>query len=727
EAKESTRKFSETVNNSEKFLKKSTSADLLAFLKKEIPKFDALIDEIQQSNAGNTRHYREGVLTEARAVIAQLNRMASGAEEARNHAALGAIAKVWTDMTSFMSGVSRYSNSHRKEDALIVKEDLARLNVSLDGLAGTLSADAGKGDLALLKTQYAKLASAVTDMIELSTKLMKDIDEMNAFLAVVLSKTKELSQFINRQMHQFGSATLESNANAQKAMMATGSIGLLLGIGIATLIVFSIIKVLRELAAFAQAVSRGDFSYRIAIKEKGEINVMIGALKEIPAVLERIIVTARDMSNNIRMGRLRDRLDAGSLNGSFSQLGLAVNTVSDAFSGLIDAIPLPVVACDKNFAVVYSNKSGREVLGGEAVSSRPDDRTSSPDQALDTSFGKQAMSGKTAVSGETVMHPQGKKMEVAVTAIPLLDAGGAATGFVEIITDLTEIKEKQATMLKVARDASTISDRVAAASEELAAQVEQISRGAEIQRERVESTASAMNQMNSTVLEVARSASQASEQSEGARSKAQKGAQLVGKVVDAIHRVDEVGGKLHGNMQELGQQAQSIGGIMNVISDIADQTNLLALNAAIEAARAGEAGRGFAVVADEVRKLAEKTMEATQQVGSNINAIQYSTRINIEEVDNAVKSVGEATELANASGEALQEILNLVVTNSSVVASIATAAEEQSSTSEEINNAVEEINRITSETTDGMTQSSEAVQELSRMAQELRRVMEGLR
>ncbi|MDR2694865.1 MAG: methyl-accepting chemotaxis protein, partial [Deltaproteobacteria bacterium] len=174
-------------------------------------------------------------------------------------------------------------------------------------------------------------------------------------------------------------------------------------------------------------------------------------------------------------------------------------------------------------------------------------------------------------------------------------------------------------------------------------------------------------------------------------------------------------------------QAESIGGVMNVISDIADQTNLLALNAAIEAARAGEAGRGFAVVADEVRKLAEKTMSATQEVGANISAIQQSARTNIGEVSEAVKAVTEATDLANTSGQALEEIVSLASANSAVVTSIATAAEEQSATSEEINRAIEAVSLIVRDTADGMAQASAAVQELSRMAQELNTVMTELR
>jgi methyl-accepting chemotaxis protein len=279
------------------------------------------------------------------------------------------------------------------------------------------------------------------------------------------------------------------------------------------------------------------------------------------------------------------------------------------------------------------------------------------------------------------------------------------------------------TMQRISNQAEAISERVSSASEELAAQIEQASRGTEVQRERMTETATAMEEMNATVVEVARNASEAARNSDTARTEADSGAAVVGQSVAAIGEVQTVAHELQANMRALGKQAEAIGTVMNVISDIADQTNLLALNAAIEAARAGEAGRGFAVVADEVRKLAEKTMGATKEVGQNIRDIQEAARLNLANVERAASAVDRATQLAGKSGEALTRIVGLVGDSAKQVEGIATASEEQSSASEEISRAVDEVNRIVGETAEGMVQSAKAVQELAAMSAELRTLM----
>jgi methyl-accepting chemotaxis protein len=271
-------------------------------------------------------------------------------------------------------------------------------------------------------------------------------------------------------------------------------------------------------------------------------------------------------------------------------------------------------------------------------------------------------------------------------------------------------------MLQAAVKLESIVAVVGSASDALTAQIEESSRGTESQAHQVAETATAMEEMNATVLEVARNASQAAETAEKAKRKAQDGSQVVTHAVQGIGDVQASALELRADMTALGKQAEGIGHVLNVISDIADQTNLLALNAAIEAARAGEAGRGFAVVADEVRKLAEKTMTATKEVGESVGAIQTGAKKSMAGVDKAVTRIDQTTDLVNKSGEALAAIVALVDLSSDQVHAIATAAEEQSATTEEISRSIEQINVISGKTSQVMNEAARAVSELAEQA-----------
>ncbi|NMC50653.1 MAG: methyl-accepting chemotaxis protein [Desulfovibrio sp.] len=274
-------------------------------------------------------------------------------------------------------------------------------------------------------------------------------------------------------------------------------------------------------------------------------------------------------------------------------------------------------------------------------------------------------------------------------------------------------------MLASGETLESVANTIKQATVDLGLEAQGVSRGAEEQTHLVDETAQAMDGMLSTIQGVARGAEEAAGAAEEARTKALSGAEIVDRSVSAIGTVSELAGTLSTEMSELGRRAESIGQVMTMITDIADQTNLLALNAAIEAARAGEAGRGFAVVADEVRKLAEKTMSATSEVGGVIAAIQKGARENVARVDEAARAVDTATGLAGRSREALREIVSLSDVASGRVRDISRAAEDEVDAGKGIKSAIDRIREVSARTAEGMLRSTGTIERLGGEIEEL--------
>ncbi|WP_291330003.1 methyl-accepting chemotaxis protein [Desulfovibrio sp. UCD-KL4C] len=290
-----------------------------------------------------------------------------------------------------------------------------------------------------------------------------------------------------------------------------------------------------------------------------------------------------------------------------------------------------------------------------------------------------------------------------------------------------QAEEQKQKLLDAAEQLEAMAQALKDSAVELNARTSQVSKAVGEQRDRFAETATAITEMSSTAISIAGNAESSSGEAGQAAAEAEDGVESLQGVIDGIGKVKTNSEGLKVNMTELVGFVSEIGSIIGIISDIADQTNLLALNAAIEAARAGEAGRGFAVVADEVRKLAEKTMLATTDVGKNITSIQESSRRSSAATDEALEAIIKVNEMADGSGELLKEIVHSVHLASDGIHTIATAAEEQSATTEEITRATDDVNELTLTISEEMELTAAATNQVAELADELYRFVEHIR
>ncbi|MGH8415735.1 MAG: methyl-accepting chemotaxis protein [Pseudomonas sp.] len=265
--------------------------------------------------------------------------------------------------------------------------------------------------------------------------------------------------------------------------------------------------------------------------------------------------------------------------------------------------------------------------------------------------------------------------------------------------------------------------QIASAATQLSAVTEQTSAGVNNQKRETDQVATAMNQMTATVIEVARNAEEASEAALQADQQAREGDKVV---ADAIGQIERLAMEVTNSTDAVGQlklESDKIGGVLDVIKSVSQQTNLLALNAAIEAARAGEAGRGFAVVADEVRSLALRTQESTEEIELLISALQSGTQQVVSTLDSSRTLTDRSVELSRRAGAALEHITRTVSTIQTMNQQIATAGEEQSVVAEQINRSVSTVRDVSEQTAAASEETAASSLELARLGTHLQEMV----
>ena len=275
----------------------------------------------------------------------------------------------------------------------------------------------------------------------------------------------------------------------------------------------------------------------------------------------------------------------------------------------------------------------------------------------------------------------------------------------------------------VVREIHASVDYLASSSGELSSAASRIADGSTSQSARAAQVSTASQEMSSTIAEITRSVSYAAQAAKAASEVAESGGRIVVSTIESMNGISKTAKHSSGIISSLGGRSREIGSIITVIDDIADQTNLLALNAAIEAARAGEQGRGFAVVADEVRRLAEKTMKATKEIDTMIRTMQDETGKAIESMENEVSAVGAGARLAEEAGASLNEIVSRVEVVTSMIESVMVAIQQQNSATEQISSDMEGVSVVVGETSHNAGQIAGASREIAALASSLKKTV----
>ena len=495
-------------------------------------------------------------------------------------------------------------------------------------------------------------------------------------------------------------------------------------------------------ATYLDRISKGDIPEKISGNYRGKFKEMTdslnGSISAVGLLIEEInILVEAALSGNLKL-----RAEVARHNGDYQKIISGVNNLFDAFMKPIELSMrfMQAVASGadmKSITEGYNFKGDFEQIKKNIIQTRAviynfanvidtfveAVKRGELDKRADTSI----FSGRwnELVTGiNNIVDGFGKLISESGTVLEIMATGDLTPRinthyegkFAEMKNNINGLGQSLSDLIIQLQDTA---HTTASASAEISSTADSLAAATQEQSSQTDEVAAAITQMSKTIATNAQNTIHTSEVAKRSGEMANEGAKVVGLTVTKMRDIADVVKQSADNIMQLGESSKKIGEIISVIDDIADQTNLLALNAAIEAARAGEQGRGFAVVADEVRKLAESTAEATKQITEMIKGIQSDTANAVLAMQKGTEEVQSGIELADNAGTSLQHILNGTQELLDMINRIAAASEEQSATSEEISYNIASISKVTAESAHNVEDVAHTAGELARLTDTL--------